>query len=122
VVRDLENGQPINSEECSDAGDGVHATVTSMWTTPIRCSFWGMKGVSTRPGSEAEVIGEFGHGVESLPTTARGTLRAVLQYNRHLYAPARQMSEISCQSHLEAAVSLNSSTLPHVLSVTAKTS
>jgi hypothetical protein len=71
---------------------------------------------------EAEVIGAFGHGVESLPTTARGTLRAVLQCNRHLYAPARQMSEISCQSHLEAAVSLNSSTLPHVLSVTAKTS
>jgi hypothetical protein len=71
---------------------------------------------------EAEVIGAFGHGVESLPTTARGTLRAVLQCNRRLYAPARQMSEISCQSHLEAAVSLNSSTLPHVLSVTAKTS
>ena len=71
---------------------------------------------------EAEVIGAFGHGVESLPTTARGTLRAVLQCNRHLYALARQMSEISCQSHLEAAVSLNSSTLPHVLSVTAKTS
>jgi hypothetical protein len=68
------------------------------------------------------VIGAFGHGVESLPTTARGTLRAVLQCNRHLYALARQMSEISCQSHLEAAVSLNSSTLPHVLSVTAKTS
>src|SRR6202171_5861430 len=71
---------------------------------------------------EAEVIGAFGHGVEALPTTARGTLRAALQCNRHLYAPARQMSEISCQSHLEAAVSLNSSTLPHVLSVTAKTS
>ena len=71
---------------------------------------------------EAEVIGAFGHGVESLPTTARGTLRAVLQCNRHLYAPARQMSEISCQSHLEAAVSLKSSTLPQVLSVTAKTS
>jgi hypothetical protein len=35
---------------------------------------------------EAEVIGAFGHGVESLPTTARGTLRAVLQCNRHLYA------------------------------------
>src|SRR5882757_7809841 len=58
--------------------------------------------------TEAEVIGAFGHGVEPLPTTARGTLRAVLQCNRHL-APARQMSEISCQSHLEAAVSLNSS-------------
>jgi hypothetical protein len=27
---------------------------------------------------EAEVIGAFGHGVESLPTTARGTLRAIL--------------------------------------------
>src|SRR5882757_5083088 len=53
---------------------------------------------------------------------ARDSLRAVLQCIRHLYAPARQMSEISCQSHLEAAVSLNSSTLPHVLSVTAKTS
>jgi len=30
-------------------------TVTSTWTTPIRCSFWGMKGVSTRPGPVAEV-------------------------------------------------------------------
>jgi hypothetical protein len=30
-------------------------TVTSTWTTPIRCSFWGMKGVSTRPGLGTEV-------------------------------------------------------------------
>jgi hypothetical protein len=27
---------------------------------------------------EAEVIGAFGHGVEAVPTTARGTLRAIL--------------------------------------------
>lgn len=59
---------------------------------------------------------------DSLPATARGTLRAILSCNRHLHTPARQMSEISWQSHLEAAVSLNSSTLLHVLSVTAKTS
>ncbi|HEY2403468.1 MAG TPA: hypothetical protein VGI23_24160, partial [Steroidobacteraceae bacterium] len=43
---------------------------------------------------EAEVIGAFGHGVESLLTTARGNLRAILECNRHLYAAARQMSEI----------------------------
>jgi hypothetical protein len=30
-------------------------TVTSTWTTPIRCSFWGMKGVSTRPGPGAVI-------------------------------------------------------------------
>jgi hypothetical protein len=27
-------------------------TVTLTWTTPIRGSFWEMKGVSTRPGSK----------------------------------------------------------------------
>lgn len=32
-------------------------TVTSTWTTPIRCSFWGMKGVSTRPGPIADARG-----------------------------------------------------------------
>src|SRR5271167_960420 len=29
-------------------------TVTSTWTTPIRSSLWGTKGVSTRPGPEAD--------------------------------------------------------------------
>ena len=34
--------------------------------------------VSRARSTEAEVIGAFGHGLESLPTTARGTLRAIL--------------------------------------------
>src|SRR4030088_1187064 len=33
-------------------------TVTSTWTTPIRCSFWGMKGVSTRPGPKPDILAD----------------------------------------------------------------